>query len=178
MLLKLESIINAFSEVLGKIAAGLFLLLLCTVFYNVVMRYLFNDVSIGMQEMEWHLFATLFLLGISYTMRVDGHVRVDFIYDQLDITRQAWINVLGVLFLLLPFTLLVGWYGIGFAHDSYMLGETSGDPGGLPYRWVIKSMIPFAFLAMTISGIGMLLHSINILRGHHRQDAAPTRPQI
>lgn len=172
-LLKLENAINRFSDLLGKIAAVLFVLLLFNVFYDVIARYVFNDVSIGMQEMEWHLYAAMFLLGVPYAIRTEGHVRVDVIYERLSSRQRAWIDIVGVLVLLLPFSLLVGWYGIGFAHEAYALGETSGDPGGLPYRWIIKAVIPFAFFSMAISGIGLLLKSINILRGVEDSDVPP-----
>lgn len=161
---KAEAAINRFSDALGKLSAVLFILLLLNVFFDVIMRYLFNDVSIGMQEMEWHLYAAIFMLGIPYTLFKEGHVRVDIIYDDLDIRKQAWIDILGTLILLIPFTLLVTKYGIDFTIESYKLGEQSGDPGGLPYRWLIKSVIPFAFFCIALSGIGLLLKSINILR--------------
>ena len=105
-LLRLERAINAFSDLLGKIAALLFVLMLFNVFYDVIMRYLFNDVSIGMQELEWHLFAAMFMLGVPYTLRVGGHVRVDLIYERLSGNKKAWIDLLGSLLLLLPFALL------------------------------------------------------------------------
>ena len=164
LLQKAEAVINRFSEALGIFTALLFILLLCNVFYDVIMRYIFNDVSIGMQEMEWHLYAAIFLLGIPYTLYKDGHVRVDIIYDNLTPHKQAWIDLLGTLFLLIPFTILVTRYGIDFTIESFKLGEGSGDPGGLPFRWIIKGVIPFAFLSITISGIGLLLKSINTLR--------------
>ncbi|MBY4676302.1 TRAP transporter small permease subunit [Marinobacterium arenosum] len=166
-LLRLESVINRFSDLLGKVSAILFVLMLFNVFYDVIMRYLFNDVSIGMQELEWHLFAAMFMLGVPYTLKVGGHVRVDLIYERLSGNQKAWIDLAGTLGLLLPFCLLVGWYGVGFAREAFELGETSGDPGGLPYRWIIKAVIPFAFFSMAISGVGLLLRSINTLRGHH-----------
>lgn len=161
---KAEALINRFSETLGKITAVLFILLLLNVFYDVIMRYLFNDVSIGMQELEWHLYAAIFMLGIPYTLYEDGHVRVDIIYESLSLRKQAWIDLFGTLFFLIPFTLLVAKFGIDFAIESYDLGETSGDPGGLPYRWVIKSIIPIAFISISISGLGLVLKSINTLR--------------
>ena len=169
-LLKLERLINGFTKLLGVIAALLFILLLFNVFYDVIMRYMFNDVSIGMQELEWHLFATCFLLAIPYTLQAEGHVRVDLIYERLSIKKQAVINIICTIILLLPFTLLVGWYGVGFAMEAFELGETSGDPGGLPYRWIVKSMIPFAFFAIAISGLGLILKSINILLGYHQKN--------
>lgn len=161
---KAEARINRFSDILGKITAVLFIILLLNVFYDVIMRYLFNDVSIAMQELEWHLYATIFMLGIPYTLYKEGHVRVDIIYEHLSLRKQAWIDLIGTFVLLIPFTLLVARYGIDFTIESYRLGERSGDPGGLSYRWIIKGMIPFAFIAITISGIGLILKSINVLR--------------
>jgi len=170
LLLKLEQLINGFSKSLGVIAAILFILLLFNVFFDVIMRYVFNDVSIGMQELEWHLFAAMFLLGIPYTLQAGGHVRVDLIYERLGIKKRAAVDLVCTIIFLLPFSLLVGWYGVGFAKEAFELGELSGDPGGLPYRWIIKSFIPFAFFAMAISGIGMILKSINTFRGYHQDD--------
>jgi len=166
-LLRLEQVINGFSDLLGKIAGVLLVLLLFNVFYDVIMRYMFNDVSIGMQELEWHLYATIFLLGVSYTLRHDGHVRVDLIYERLGVKNQAWVDLAGSVLFLLPFTLLVFYYGLNFVAESWDMSERSGDPGGLYYRWAIKSMIPVAFLSMAISGIGMILNSINKIRGLH-----------
>jgi TRAP-type mannitol/chloroaromatic compound transport system permease small subunit len=161
---KMEAIINRFSDALGKFTAVLFILLLLNVFIDVIMRYLFNDVSIGMQEMEWHLYASIFMLSIPYALYKEGHVRVDIIYDNLTIRKQAWIDLFGTLILLLPFSILVTKYGIDFTIESYKLGEGSGDPGGLPYRWIIKSVIPITFLSIGISGIGLILKSIITLR--------------
>jgi TRAP-type mannitol/chloroaromatic compound transport system permease small subunit len=166
LLIKIESAINKFSEMIGKFTAVLFILLLFNVFYDVIMRYMFNDVSIGMQELEWHLYSSIFLLSIPYTLYKDGHVRVDIVYANLSKRKQAWIDLFGTLFLLLPFTLLVAKYGIDFTLESYELGERSGDPGGLLYRWLIKGVIPLAFIAMTISGIGLMLKSIITLQNH------------
>lgn len=168
-LLSLENGVNRVSDGLGKLTAFLFVLMLLNVFYDVVSRYLFNEVSIGLQELEWHLHATIFLLGVPYALRVGGHVRVDLIYERLSSKKKAWVDLIGTLVLLLPFCLLVVWYGYDFAREAYELGETSGDPGGLPYRWIIKSMIPVSFGFMALSGIGLLLTSVNTLLGAHEQ---------
>lgn len=157
--MNLEQSINRITYGTGKISAALLLLLLLNVFYDVIMRYLFNDVSIGMQELEWHLYATVFLLGISYALSQDGHVRVDLFYHNLSPRRQAMIDIGGTVIFLIPFALLITWYGIGFMADSYQLGEGSGDPGGLPYRWIIKAMIPLAFILLIISSIGFMLRA-------------------
>lgn len=158
---KLELAFQSFSNIIGKIAALLLLLLIANVFYDVIMRYLFNDVSIGMQELEWHLYASIFLLGISYTLSQNAHVRVDIIYERLSPKKQAFIDISGTLILLIPFCALIAYYGIGFAQEAYSLGEKSGDPGGLPHRWIIKSMISVSMILVLISSIGFMLRSWN-----------------
>lgn len=163
MLKQAERIINRFSDVLGMLSSILFLLMLVNVFINVIARYAFNLVWIGSQEMEWHLFATMFMLGVPYTLRAGGHVRVDLIYERLSARKRAMIDIFGGLVLLLPFCLLVGYYGVGFSYEAFELGETSGDPGGLPYRWIIKAVIPFAFFATAIAGLGLIISSVNQL---------------
>lgn len=160
-LIYVERLFNRLSDLLGWLSSILFILLVANVVYDVVMRYAFNDVSIAFQELEWHLFATVFLLGIPYVIKAGGHVRVDLFYERLSMKAQAVIDILGTLFFLLPFCLLVVYFGIDFAKESYALGETSGDPGGLPYRWIIKAMIPVSFTFMAISGVGLIIHSLN-----------------
>lgn len=157
----LEKAVNRLCDLLGAISALLFLLLVANVVYDVVMRYAFNNVSIAFQEMEWHLFSAVFLLGVPYALKAGAHVRVDILYERLSRKVQATIDLLGTLFFLLPFCMLVTYYGIDFAKESYLLGETSGDPGGLSHRWIIKAMIPISFSLMAVSGIGMMLHSLN-----------------
>ncbi|MDJ0740976.1 MAG: TRAP transporter small permease subunit [Gammaproteobacteria bacterium] len=163
--LRAEHWINRFSDAVGAFSAVLLLLLVANVFYDVVMRYLFNDVSIGMQELEWHLYSMIFLFGVAYTLKADGHVRVDVIYERLSVRRRAVIDILGTVLFLWPFCFLVAEYGIGFAYEAYDIGERSGDPGGLPYRWVIKAMISLSFACVLVSSIGFMLRAINEYRG-------------
>lgn len=163
----LQNIFDRFSDIVGKVAATLMILLLINVFYDVVARYFFKSSSIGLQELEWHLFASMFLLGIAYTLKEEGHVRVDVIYERLSVKGKAWINCLGCLFFLLPFCALIIWYGYGFALESYNLQETSGDPGGLSHRWIIKSMIPFSALALALSALGVLIKNLRSLSSHN-----------
>ncbi|EHD0090850.1 TRAP transporter small permease subunit [Vibrio vulnificus] len=173
-LIYIERLFNRFGALLGWLSSVLFILLLANVVYDVVMRYVFNDVSIAFQEMEWHLFSAVFLLGIPFALKSGGHVRVDLFYERLSHRAQAIIDLLGTIFFLFPFCLLVAWFGIDFAKESYALGETSGDPGGLPYRWVIKAIIPLSFLFMAISGVGLLLHSLNKIVNPHLMHQSPS----
>lgn len=164
-LLKAERAFNRFSDWVGAFSAVLLLLLVANVFYDVVMRYLFNDVSIGMQELEWHLYSMVFLFGVAYTLKADGHVRVDVVYERLGAKPKAVIDILGTLLFVWPFCFLVADYGIGFAYEAYDIGEQSADPGGLPHRWVIKSMISLSFLCVIVSSIGFMLRALNEYRG-------------
>ena len=96
----MNSLINFSKKIIdtvGNLCSLLMVLMVLNVFYDVVMRYFFNDVNIGMQELEWHLFAAMFMFGIGYTLKEDGHVRVDIIYDQLSKRKQALINIVGSL---------------------------------------------------------------------------------
>lgn len=162
-LLLLERSINRIADMLGWVASSLFLLLVINVFYNVVMRYVFNQVSIGSQELEWHLFSAVFLLGIPYALKTGGHVRIDVFYERWSPKMQAAIDLFGCLILLLPFSFLVFYYGIDFTQEAYQLGESSGDPGGLPHRWIIKAMIPLSFFFLFLIGIAKALNAIQRL---------------
>jgi TRAP-type mannitol/chloroaromatic compound transport system permease small subunit len=160
-LVRAERLFNRFSDAIGTFSAVLLLLLILNVFFDVIMRYLFNDVSIGMQELEWHLFAMVFLFGVAYTLKADGHVRVDVFYERLSVKKRAVIDILGTVLFIWPFCYLVASYGIGFAYEAYVINEMSGDPGGLPYRWIIKGMISLSFICVLISSIGFILRALN-----------------
>lgn len=165
MLLKLERGFDKFANVIGTITAIAMVLMILNVFYDVIMRYFFRSGSIAMQEMEWHLFSVIILIGISYTLKEDGHVRVDLVYDKLSPRKKAFINMFGSIFFILPISLLVGLSSIDTVVESFSMMEQSGDPGGLPYRWVVKSLIPLCFLLLIITTIGFFIKNLNVFRG-------------
>lgn len=164
-IIKLDDGLAKLSTLCGWVACVALILMTLNVFYDVVARYVFRDVSIGMQEMEWHLYSVVFLLGIPYALRTDGHVRVDVLYTHWSDHTKAWINLLGALIFVIPFAYLIGTYGYSFAVDSFQMGEGSGDPGGLPYRWIIKSLIPFSAFFIATSGLGMATHALRVMSG-------------
>jgi TRAP-type mannitol/chloroaromatic compound transport system permease small subunit len=147
------------------------LLMVLNVFYDVIMRYFFNDVSIGMQELEWHLFGAMFMFGIGYTFKEDGHVRVDVFYDQMSIRSQAFVNIFGSIVFALPITLLILYFSIDYTYQAYEMGEGSADPGGLPYRWIIRSVIPISSVFLTLSIIYIVLNEVENLRFPERKEA-------
>jgi TRAP-type mannitol/chloroaromatic compound transport system permease small subunit len=165
MLLKLERFFDRFSDLMGWIAGLLNLAMLINVFYDAIMRYFFNSGSIALQEMEWHLFAMVFLFGIAYALKEDGHVRVDILYDRYSPRWKAIVNIGGTLLLLLPLSVLVIKGSVWYVNEAFTTGEISGDPGGLPYRWLIKLVIPASFVFLIVSASGFVIHNINIFRG-------------
>jgi TRAP-type mannitol/chloroaromatic compound transport system permease small subunit len=165
MLLKLETLFDRFSDVMGWIAGILNLAMLLNVFYDAIMRYFFSSGSIALQEMEWHLFSMVFLFGIAYGLKEDSHVRVDVLYDRFSPRWKAIVNIAGTLLFLLPLGVLIVEGSVWYVREAYMSGEVSGDPGGLPYRWLIKIVIPASFVFLIVSATGFVIRNVNILRG-------------
>lgn len=168
MLIKAEQFFMRLNRILGRILTVVLLLMTLNVFFDVVMRYSFHNSSVGMQEMEWHLFSIVILFGVSVALLDEGHVRVDFLYDRYSEKRKAIINIIGTVLFLLPLALLILFGSFDFVNDAYEIGEISEDPGGLPFRWVVKAMIPVAFLMLIFSSVGYTIKNINILRRENR----------
>lgn len=165
LIIKLDNGLARLSNLCGWIACVAMILMTLNVFYDVVARYAFSSVSIALQETEWHLYSVVFLLGIPYALRTDGHVRVDVFYTGWSEKTKAWVNILGAVLFVIPFAYLIGVYGYDFAHESFNMGERSGDPGGLPHRWIIKSIIPITAFFIATSGLGMVTFAIRVLAG-------------
>lgn len=165
------NILRKIIDSVGHLCSLLMLLMVLNVFYDVIMRYFFNDVSIGMQELEWHLFGAMFMFGIGYTFKEDGHVRVDVFYDKMSIRSQAFVNIFGSIVFALPITLLILYFSIDYTYQAYEMGEGSADPGGLPYRWIIRSVIPISSIFLTLSIVYIVLNEIENLRSPERKEA-------
>ncbi len=167
----LVNAIQQLNEWLGKIAASFVLLLVALIIYDVTMRYIWNQGSIALQEAQWHLFALIILLGAADTLKRDGHVRIDILYQSTWMSErgQAWINLLGSLTLLIPFCLMVIYTSFPFIEQAYLFQETSPDPGGLPYRFLLKAAIPLGFILLMLQGIvqtiSSLLYLLNSTQG-------------
>lgn len=158
--------IHRLNEWVGRSVSWLNTALVILVCFDVITRYLFSNTSAWIMELEWHLFALVFLLGAGYALRHDRHVRVDLFYADFSARDQALVNLLGAIIFLIPWSLLVIYASYDYAMISYRIGETSPDPGGLPARYAIKFAITAGGFFLLLQGIASLIDSAMILGGY------------
>jgi TRAP-type mannitol/chloroaromatic compound transport system permease small subunit len=151
--------IDKINEWVGTFVSWVTALVVVVVFVDVVMRYLFKTSFVFTQELEWHLFAFIFLMGAGYTLLKDGHVRVDIFYQQMSPQMRAWVNFIGVLLFLIPGCYLIIATSAKFVYNSWSVMEGSPDPGGIPYRYILKACIPAGFFLILLQGISLGLNS-------------------
>ena len=151
---KIDFISDKISKFFMLISGFSLIVLTFLVSYDVITRKLFSGGSIALQELEWHLYDIVFLFGIGYTLSKDKHVRVDILYDKFPFKLKKAINLIALIFFVVPLSTLIFIEAIPFIQMSLEQNEGSGDPGGLPYRWIIKSAIIWAFLVVYIQAIG------------------------
>ena len=130
------------------VAAVLLPLLIGVRCYEIVMRKLMNAPSAFLQYIEWEAFALLVLLILGFAYLRDGHVRVDVLRERMAPRTRDWVDFYGLLLFQLPLVALVLWSAVPFVAESFATGEESSSAGGLPYRWILKSVLPIAFLAL------------------------------
>ncbi len=149
----------------GRVVSVFTFLVVLVVFVDVIMRYAFKTSFVFVQELEWHMFAFIFLMGAGYTLLKDGHVRVDIIYQRVGEKGRAWINFLGVIFFLIPGCIMIIETSLGFVQNSYSILEGSPDPGGIPYRFILKSFIPAGFVLVILQGLSLGIKSFFVIIG-------------
>ena len=152
-------LVDNLNERVGVLTSWLTLLLVLVVSYDVIVRYLFGVSSVGLQELEWHIFALILLVGAASTLKVDEHVRVDVLYTRFSPKNKAWINFFGSILLLIPFCIIVIIASQDFVSISFRLNETSPDAGGLPARYILKVFIPISFFLLLLEGIALAFKS-------------------
>ncbi len=164
---KLAHSIDTLNEWVGRFTAWLIIGMVLLITHNVAQRYLFNQSWVGLQELEWHLFAVSILLGAAYTLKHDQHVRVDVLYQSRLMTpvRRAWVNLLGSVLFLMPFCALIIYSSWDFVSNAYLQGEGSPDPGGLPQRWILKSMLLWGFGLLFLQGLSQAIREALFLLG-------------
>ena len=167
---RIVRIIDGLSDKIGYLVGWLTTIMVLVVFYDTFMRYVFQKGNVALQELEWHLFAVVFLIGAAYTLKQGGHVRVDIIYLKLSDKAKAWIDLLGIFVFLIPFSIMVILSTKGFIINSWDVREISPDPGGLPARYILKAMIPLGFSLLIVQGFSEACKSFMVIMEYKMQE--------
>ena len=158
-LLSLSRLIDALNERIGQTISWALLAAVLICAGNALVRYLFNASSNAWLEIQWYLFGAIFLLATSYTLKRNEHVRIDVIAGHLSKRAQAWIDVLGFVFFMLPVTVLILNFALPYAMESIRNQEVSSNAGGL-IVWPAKALIPLGFLLLALQGVSELIKRI------------------
>jgi TRAP-type mannitol/chloroaromatic compound transport system permease small subunit len=164
-LLALARLIDALTERIGRLVIWLVLAATLVSAGNALARYALGESSNAWLEIQWYLFGALFLLAAGYTLKHNGHVRIDLFYGRLGPRGQAWIDLAGGLLFLLPMAVLLAWLAWPMFVDAWVTQETSPDAGGL-LRWPVKLMLPAGFALLALQGVAEIIKSIGVLSGH------------
>lgn len=166
--------IDHFSEWTGRVVSWLTLFLVLMQFAIVVGHYIFREGAIFFQESLLYMHSMIFLGAAAYTLRHNGHVRVDVFYNQLREKTKAWINFIGCAFFLLPITAVVTWMAWPYVMSSWEIFEGSIESSGIQAVYLLKSMILFFSITLFLQGFSLFLHSIlTILNSEHLTEDSP-----
>ena len=165
---RLSLAVDSFFDRLAGAVSWVWVILMAVIVVNVAMRYLFGEGRIEFEEIQWHLYAVGFLVGLSTCLATDNHVRVDVINERLSPRKRAWVELYGLLLLFFPFVIFVLLYSLPFVEYSFTIGEVSDAPGGLPFRWLIKAVLTLAMLLLVLAGAARILRVTSLLFGSPR----------
>jgi TRAP-type mannitol/chloroaromatic compound transport system permease small subunit len=162
------------NDVIGRSISWLTLLMVIITFLVVVLRYVFSSGWIAMQESIIYMHSIVFMLGVAFTLKQNGHVRVDIFYERMGPRSRAWVDLLGAIFLLIPFCLFIILISWNYVSLSWSLLEGSRDAGGLPAVFLLKTTIPVMAMLLMLQGVAQGLRSILLLTGQHMDSNIPT----
>ena len=156
--------IDKFVTNVGEIFNWFWVILVAVILTNVILRYVFRNGMIELEELQWHLYAIGWLVGLSSTYVVDGHVRVDVLTDKLGYKKRLWFEFFGTLLLFLPFIILVLIYSVPFFELSWETSERSTSANGLPARWLVKGFLVFSFFLLLLAGLSRMTRVLATIR--------------
>lgn len=165
---RLSAFTRRLYQKLLRVLSWIWIGLIAVVVVNVTMRYVFGEGRIEFEEIQWHLYAVGFLIGMATCMDTDNHIRVDLFHANMSLRQQAWIELYGLLLLFFPFAMALLVFSIPFVAYSFEIAEVSDSPGGLPFRWLIKSFLPLSMLLMLLAALSRLSRATAYLFGWPR----------
>ena len=156
--------LDAFIRSIGHVVMWVNGILIFVIILQVILRYGFGRGLVVLEEVQWHLYALGIMFGASYAQMMDSHIRVDIIHARLsDKWKKRW-DLFGIVFLMLPFLILIFYLSLDFVYESWRVGERSDAPTGLPWRWAIKSVIPITFGLLVVATVSRAVRIIHTLR--------------
>jgi TRAP-type mannitol/chloroaromatic compound transport system permease small subunit len=164
-LLAFARLIDALTERIGRLVIWLVLIATLISAANALLRYTLGMSSNAWLEIQWYLFGAMFLLAAGYTLKHNGHVRIDIFYNRLSRRGQAWIDLAGGVLFLLPMAALMTWLAWPMFHEAWLSHEMSPDSGGL-LRWPVKLMLPLGFALLLLQGVADVIKRVGLLTGH------------
>jgi len=164
-LLTLARLIDALTERVGRLSIWLVLIATLISAGNALARYALSESSNAWLEIQWYLFGAIFLLAAGYTLKHNGHVRIDIFYNRLGARGQAWIDLIGGLFFLLPMAVLLAWLAWPIFLNAWATQEMSPDSGGL-LRWPVKLLLPVGFALLALQGVAEIIKRLGVISGH------------
>ena len=156
------SFLTSIVTIITTKTAWINMLVMFTILVQVTLRYGFHAGEAWVDEFIWHLYA-FFMFGLSYAITTDSHIRVDIVHMKFTRRKQRIIEVLGIVFLIMPFTIIIFDHSVGWVHHSFMANEFSENTTGLPYRWVVKSLLPISLVLIFIASLSELIKNVVLL---------------
>lgn len=156
-------ILNNIVRRIAEVTAWFNVALIGVILLQVVMRYGFNRGLVPLEELMWHLYAVAFMFGMAYAYTMDSHIRVDIVHMFLSPRAKHILEILGILFLFFPVIWILLDHSISWAIESFRVGEASANPTGLPYRWIIKAVVPITCVLLMIAGVARLIQEVALL---------------
>lgn len=177
LLRRLADTIDGLNDAMGSVVRWLVLLMVLVGAVSTLTRYSARQLGLTLNltpvtEAQWYMFSVIFLLGAAYALRHDVHVRVDVLYERLGVRGRGWIDLLGTLLFLVPFSVLMLWVSFPAVRTSWQIRETSPDPGGLP-RWPIKALILVSFGLLLLQAVSQVVKHVEVIRSGRAGDAPP-----
>ena len=160
LLLKISEFLEKIVTSFGKVGSWLAIPLISIIIFDIITRRFFVLGSTKLQEMEWHLHTSLFLLVLGYAYLKDAHVRIEVVREKYSVKVKAVLETLGIMIFLIPYTLLVIYFGIDFVQRSFSMSEVSSALTGLSHRWIIKAFIPIGMVLLFLAGFSLLLKNL------------------
>ena len=155
--------IDSFIERLGSVVCWLNSVLVVNIVVQVILRYALGEGKIWLEELEWHFYAVLILVGLSYCLVSDNHVRLDIFYRKFLATKKEYVDLFGMIFMVLPLFTVLFYHGLGFVATAWHVNESSPHPLGLPYWWIIKAFIPLTMFLVIVAALSRIVRAVMVI---------------